>query len=157
MEEGEVWLLLDFCNRGCLGVRPPRPYTLPCARRAQAACSPVSVSEQQRDDVIRAGQRMRFMSCCRPVTGRAEPRAHHGQDACRKGWLRASPTGLVAPAAVLAVAADIAAAMVALHGAGIVHGDLSGGALPRRDDMGFVVWAPCQQPCLPSACLLPEH
>ena len=43
----------------------------------------------------------------------------------------------MAPAAVLAVAADIACAMVALHGAGIVHGDLSGGALPRRDDAGL--------------------
>ena len=53
------------------------------------------------------------------------------QDACRKGWLRASPTGPVSTAAVLAVAADIARAMVALHGAGIVHGDLSGGVLPR--------------------------
>ena len=26
VEEGEVWLLLDFCNRGCLGVRPLRPF-----------------------------------------------------------------------------------------------------------------------------------
>lgn len=53
------------------------------------------------------------------------------QDACRKGWLRVSPMGPVSPLAVLAVATDIASAMVALHGVGIVHGDLSGGALPR--------------------------
>lgn len=59
------------------------------------------------------------------------------QDACRKGWLRASPTGPVSTAAVLAVAADIARAMVALHGAGIVHGDLSGGALPLWGDAGL--------------------
>ncbi|KAK9843472.1 hypothetical protein WJX81_004368 [Elliptochloris bilobata] len=66
-EEGELWLLLDYCNRGCLA------------------------------------------------------------DACRKGWLRASPTGPVSLGAVLAIAADIASAMAALHGAGVVHGDLSGG------------------------------
>lgn len=29
VEEGEVWLLLEFCNRGCLGVRPLRPFTVP--------------------------------------------------------------------------------------------------------------------------------
>ncbi len=50
------------------------------------------------------------------------------QDACRKGWLRASPKGPVALDVVLSVASDIASAMIALHAAGVVHGDLSGGA-----------------------------
>lgn len=69
------------------------------------------------------------------------------QSACRKGWLRTSPTGPVSPAAVLAVAADIASAMVALHGAGIVHRDLSGGAHCSAG----IAWACVEH--MPSGCV----
>lgn len=54
------------------------------------------------------------------------------QDAARKGWLRHTPLGAVDTRVVASVMADVAGGMAALHAAGVVHGDLSGGArLPQ--------------------------
>jgi len=54
------------------------------------------------------------------------------QDAARKGWLRTSTLGPADARVVASVMADIAGGMAALHAASVVHGDLSGGARPRR-------------------------
>lgn len=47
------------------------------------------------------------------------------QDAVDCGWLRESPTGRASLLKVIATATEIASGIMALHAAGILHGDLS--------------------------------
>lgn len=53
---------------------------------------------------------------------------NHGTltDAIIKGWMHAKNSRNVSRAAVLATAVEIASALMSLHSAGVVHGDLSG-------------------------------
>jgi hypothetical protein len=59
-------------------------------------------------------------------------RGRSAQDAARKGWLRTSTLGSADARVVASIMADIASGMAALHAAGVVHGELSGGARPPR-------------------------
>lgn len=66
LEEGELWLLLDYCNRGCLGVRPLRPCstTPPRQHRLLRLPDQLAMSERRCDDVMQLGN---ATASCRAV------------------------------------------------------------------------------------------
>lgn len=127
--EGVAWLVLEYCDMGCLQVT--------------CCCLSLYLKCLRKSCLLSGGLFILGAASCWSMRDAACLLCMHGswwllwraQEAVDKGWMReerslTSVDGVPCLATILAVALEIAQGMSFLHERNVVHGDLTGGGRP---------------------------